>query len=257
MGGILMGAILTASALILAAGDTSNLPGAVGPIRYFESLDDGTRILMVDWRQNERDLALIQLDNSSLPFSGSVFAYIKRDATYAAAASATPLAFRSTDSNALHQGTMRKQWLLYGTNEHDRGVRYVELQPPAGTPRAQQIIAAYVEHEGGAPNDELAVKQQIEADIASACGSKPNVSVSGLSKSGLLNKARAAAAGIAELCKSDADARSTLGTLAKLRFERATDVMTLVKRGNETTIGLAVSSLNTSETTARWLKDNM
>ena len=252
-------ALAALSLLIASQAQAVDLPGSLGPVRYFASLDDGTRILMIDWTLDAKVQALLQLTNSSAPVNGSVFAYKKRDqTTYVSAGHATTLAFEQTDNDTLHAGTSRKLWLLYGTRDRsDQSVRYVELQPPEGTPNAQLLINAYIEHEGGDVTDEAAAQTAMTAEIASACGNKPKITVAGLGKDGLLGKARAAAAGIADLCRMDADYKMALAKLSALTFERGKDDLVITKKGNDARIGVTNASLNTRESTLQWFKDNL
>ena len=249
------------AALVLFASVSAradDLPGSLGPVRYFESVDDGTRILLIDWKLDSKVLALVQLVNSSHPSANTVFAYQQLDdEKFVSAGHATGLVFRGTDRTVTYQSTSRKLWNLYGILANDKGVRYVELQPPPGTPNAQVLINAYVEHEGGRPTDEASTQKQIETDVGAACGNKPKVVVTGLAKDGLLGKAKAAAAGLADLCRSDADYKAAAAKLTELRFERAKDDLAITKKGNEAHIGVSTNALNTRDSTLQWFKDNL
>src|SRR5262245_44118470 len=132
-----------------AEGRAPALPGKLGPLRYFESIDDASKIWMIDWNLDGEELALIRLSNHRNAIAEKVIAYKlmertpdPRRFTLVAEHHASPLIFADEGGVVLDGGTVRKRWNLYGTSgDGGAPAPYVERPVPASG-KGEDLVAA-------------------------------------------------------------------------------------------------------------------
>lgn len=242
----------------------ADLPGTTGPLRYFVSTDDASKLYLVDWKLDGKDLGLLLLEGRASTEADKVTAHERRTrqgehVIYAAGRDFSRLVLADGDGRTMYEGTARKTWTLTdSSNGQDQTNRYVEIPPPTGTRTAAQVVEQYVKSEGAAKvTDAAPAKADIEKTVNAACGGKVNAKVDAAAKAGMAERARVTGQAIAGLC-ADADYKAALAKVTELKFVTSAKAETTTTlKGKSVEVAFGTNPVNTPATVSLWLKNNL
>jgi hypothetical protein len=239
---------------------------AAEQLRYFESVDDMTKIWFLEFDKGKDVMGLFKVTGVKHDGVDHVYEF-KKDAGNPpkrrfSTNGAAKFTFLDYDMYRYLEGSQKRIWQFYGTRGNDVGVDLVEKTPPA-SPTAQELRAQYERDEQGADaKDAAGVSSAAGSLMTKDCQGKVALQFSpgdfvGAGKPAV-QRAFAVAQGVADLCKSDEDYRKAVLEAGKIVVGVAVGAnIEFVKGSKPPTIKVARDAPNTRSISKKLLTEGM